>query len=399
MKLRRLIDDFRVQEQNSLPIGSRGIHAVYELKKSGWTTLDALGHFSRTLNIPRRNMVHAGLKDRHAVTSQIITVRHGPRRSFVEENLELAYLGQAERETGSSDITGNNFEIVLRSLSDEEHRQAAGSILELQQGGLPNYFDDQRFGSWYAGQGFVGAAWVREDYEQALWLAFAEHHPDDPAAERKQKAILRDHWKDWITCKRLLERSHRRSIITFLCDKPEDFKGAWGIVNSDLRGLYLSALQSELWNRLAAAWFVKVCAPEQIEWVTFRTGPIESPRRLTAEQVRSLQSIQIPLPSARLKLDNEPLAEFMQSVLHQTGWSFSDLKVKFPRDRFFSRARRPILICPGDLSGEFAVDELDAAKTKLCLRFSLPRGAYATMVIKRLWSGLDENELSASPEE
>jgi len=387
MKLRRQVDDFQVHECNVLPVGAQGTFAVYELAKTGWTTLDALEHFSRTLNIPRRQMTHAGLKDRHAVTRQVITIRNGPRRTFTNDNLSLRYLGQSPRATGPSDISGNRFEIVLRALTAEERQQAQARSPLLQSGGIPNYFDDQRFGSWFPGQGLIGAAWVRGNYEQALWLTFAEHQPEDTAAERKQKAILREHWKDWLVCKQLLDRSHRRSIVTFLCDKPEDFKGAWGIVNADLRGLYLSALQSSLWNELAAAFIRRHSAREHWRTVELKTGTVVFPGLLTPEQRQLLQSTQFPLPSARVKLDEEPEAAFMIETLQAAGWTFPELKVRFPRDRFFSRSSRPVLIGLEDFSAEFAEDELETGRWKATLRFSLPRGSYATMVVKSLWAG------------
>jgi len=397
MKLRRLIDDFQVREISQIPIGASGTFAVYELSKQGWTTLDALSHFSRTLNIPRRNLSHAGLKDRHAVTSQRITIRNGPRRSFQDDNLSLKYLGQSPREISSSDITGNAFQIAMRSLSAEDQSNAERILPELKRCGIPNYFDDQRFGSWYPGHGFVGAAWVREDYEKALWLAFAEYSPDDNSQERQQKEILRDHWKDWITCKQLLDRSHRRSIITFLCDKPADFKGAWGIVNSDLRGLYLSALQSDLWNHLVSRTLTRYCSPDQLAPVELKTGPVHFPQSLSDEQVELLRQIELPLPSARTDLAAEPDAVWLEESLAEKGWTFRELKVKFPRDKFFSRARRAILIPLNDLSGTFSEDELDPGRRKLELTFSLPRGSYATMLVKRL--GLEHVDPASPPEE
>jgi len=396
MKLRRLPEDFQVQEQNALPVGSHGSFAVYELSKTGWTTLDAMSHFSRTLNIPRKQMSHAGLKDRHAITRQTITIRHGPRRNFTAENLSLTYRGQSPRATSPSDIVGNLFNLVLRSLTPAERQNLTGNLPGIQLGGILNYFDEQRFGSWYPSHGFVGEAWVRQNYELALWLTFAEHHPRDNAHEREQKAILRTYWKDWATCKQRLERSHRRSVVTFLCDKPEDFKGAWGIVNADLRGLSLSALQSSLWNELASAFLFRDLPAEDLFSVTLTTGTLLFPRRISAEQGKRLQAMQLPLPSARVRLEEEPEAAFMEETLRQRSWSFSELKVRFPRDRFFSRSRRPMMIPVNDLTTELAPDELEPGRSRALLRFSLPRGSYATMVIKALLYGADNPEGSSS---
>jgi tRNA pseudouridine13 synthase len=383
MKLRRLAEDFRVAEQNSLALKPAGQFAAYELVKSRWTTLEAIERLSRLLNIPRRDFSHAGLKDRHAITSQLITIRNGPPRSIDDDALSLVYRGQASRATTASDITGNSFELVLRSLLPAEVMAATRALSEIRNCGIANYFDDQRFGSYFPERGFIAGAWIREDYELALRLAFAEHQPFDDAEERQQKEILRDHWGDWPTCKQLLNRSHRRSIITFLCDHPTDFKKAWGTVNAELRGLFLSALQSDLWNRLASALFLDRCRRDQLSSMALKTGPLWFPRQLDVPQLQDLREMQLPLPSARLR-GQDPLTNWIDQSLSQWGWPLKDLKVRYPRDRFFSRSRRPVLISATDLHAEFSTDELDSSRQKLALRFSLPRGAYATMLVKRL---------------
>lgn len=388
MKLRRLAEDFRVDELNLLPLGAQGPFAAYRLTKSHWTTFDALEHFARVLRVPRRNLAHAGLKDRHALTTQLITIRHGPRRSLEDGSLALTYLGQAARATGPDDIQANAFRLVLRSLSAQEVAIARQALADLRQDGLTNYFDDQRFGSFFPDHGFIAEAWIRADYEQALWLAFAAPQPDDDSQEREQKSLLRAAWGNWPACKQQLGRSHRRSIVTFLCDRPGDFKGAWGRVNGDLRGLYLSALQSDLWNAIANEFFAANCAAGQLHTVDLKTGPVHVPRGLTPEQHQQFVQTRIPLPSQRVKLEPGPLADLVHRALARRGWSLENLKVRYPRDRFFARSLRPVLLGLDNLTTEFAADELDPGKEKLTLEFHLPRGAYATMVIKRLgWDG------------
>lgn len=384
MKLRRLAEDFRVDERNTLSWGAQGPFAAYRLTKSHWATLDALEHLARVLRVPRRNLAHAGLKDRHALTTQLITIRHGPRRSLEDGSLALTYLGQAARATGPDDIQANAFRLVLRSLSAQEVTVARQALADLRQDGLTNYFDDQRFGSYFPDQGFIAEAWLREDYERALWLTFAAPQPDDDAHEREQKSLLRAGWGDWPACKQQLGRSHRRSIVTYLCDRPGDFKGAWGRVNADLRGLYLSALQSDLWNCIASEFFATHCAAEQLHPVELKTGLLHVPRGLTPAQRERFAQTLIPLPSQRVRLEPGPLADLIHGALARRGWSLDKLKVRYPRDRFFARSLRPVLLGLDDLSGAFAADELDPRKEKLTLEFTLPRGAYATMVVKRL---------------
>jgi len=400
MKLRRHPEDFEVRERSTLPISAAGPYAVYELEKTGWTTLDALDRIARQLGLARKMIQHAGMKDRHAVTSQRVTIRNGPRRSWQDQSLKLNYLGQSLREIGAEDISENQFRIVLRSLTTEEQQCAAAALPEVQQAGIPNYFDDQRFGSWFPGKGFIATAWIREQYEQALYLTFAEPEPLDDAEEREQKSILQDHWGNWMECKKLLSRSHRRSVVTYLCDHPTNFKGAWGTVNGDLRGLFLSALQSDLWNQMASERFLTLCGPEQVASIALRTGPVYSPRQLQEPLRSQLWSEHCPLPSGRVSLDEFSDPEQTEQALARLGWTLRELKVKFPRDRFFSRSRRALMIPVQNLTGEFAADELDAGgRTKLTLQFALPRGAYATMLVKRLLlGGSDLSDLQSSHE-
>ena len=394
VKLRRLPEDFQVTEQNRLPIGSDGPYAAYRLTKTSWTTLDALSRCSRTLNLPRRNFQHGGLKDRHAVTSQVITIRNGPRRDHVEDPISLTYLGQSLRPVQADDVVGNTFRIVARSLSEEERAASEQALPSVQQAGIPNYFDDQRFGSYFPGHGFIAEYWIREDYETALQLCFAEPERHDSPAEREQKAILREHWDRWPECKAALERSHRRSIITFLADRPGDFKGAWARVNADLRGLYLSALQSHLWNQVTSDLLELEVPSKQRTAVQLRPGPVWFPNQLSAPQSQRYRDLLLPLPSSRLKALTPEIQERINESLARCGWSLPQLKVKFPRDRFFSRSSRKVLVGVDDLAWEFADDELSPGNSKVTLTLTLPRGAYATMLIKRLFQTLSEEDLT-----
>ena len=67
-------------------------------------------------------------------------------------------------------------------------------------------------------------------------------------------AILRRLWGDWPACKQQLPRGHARSLVDYLAQHPGDFKGAVQRLRPELRGLYLSAYQSHLWNHMLVDW-------------------------------------------------------------------------------------------------------------------------------------------------
>ncbi len=390
MKLRRLPTDFCVEEENSLPIERTGDFAVYCLRKTSWNTLDALKHVAIHWKFSANSFSHAGLKDRHAVSSQVITIRNGPQRNYESDQISLEYMGQSSRATDSADIVGNHFTLVLRSLSAAERQSAEQAIPEITNAGIANYFDDQRFGSYFPGKPFIAEHWIRGEYEKALWLAFVEPYPGDDQSECEQKAILKENWGDWALCKEKLSRSHRRSIVTFLDDRKDDFKGAWARVNADMRGMYLTALQSDLWNRILKKYLQETCSQDQLIDYSLKTGTVCIPTSLTESQREELHSLLIPLPSARLKLAESPLLKLMEGVLAEAGWKLDELKVRTPRDRYFPKASRAAMIGVDGLEAEFSDDELSEGLSKLTVSFSLPRGCYATMVVKRLMLWADQ---------
>jgi tRNA pseudouridine13 synthase len=63
------------------------------------------------------------------------------------------------------------------------------------------------------------------------------------------------------------------------------------------------------------------------------------------------------------------------------------LKLRHFRKPFFSRGERPAIYQPQDLLHRLDDDELNAGRRKLYLEFVLPRGSYATILIKRLTRG------------
>lgn len=392
MKVKRQPEDFRVEELTDVGPGPAGEFALYRLTKSGLGTPEAVDAILRRWKLPRRRVSYGGLKDRHAVTIQHITIHRGPRHDLRQSNFELEYLGQAARAFEPGDIAANRFTIVLRSMSQTESDTALAAAANVPRDGVPNYFDDQRFGSVGPSGEFIGQAWVRGDYERTLWLALAEEHPFDRAGEKAQKRLLRDLWGQWPELKQRLDRSHRRSIVTYLCDRPGDFRGAWARVNVDLRRLYLSAFQSELWNRLLAAWLRQTCGSEQLFDVPLKTGVVPFFQDLGSETRQAAHAMQLPLPSARLKLEPGPVQELLDRCLAEAGLALRALRVKYPRDSFFSKGWRAATVVPREWQAESGDDELDPGRKKLRLSLVLPRGAYATIVIKRLTRCGDDDQ-------
>ncbi len=250
MKVKCLPEDFIVEELTDFPLAD-GPFGFYRLRKSGLGTPEAIDGILLKWNLPRHKVQYGGLKDRHASTVQYLTIRNGPRRGLKQEHLQLDYIGTAARPYGPRDIRGNRFTIVVRDLTETHRDRIAQAVAQLDRG-IPNYFDDQRFGSLGESGQWIGEPWCKGDYERTLWLALADANEHDRPDVRKRKQQLRDAWRDWDRLFQELDRSHERSIVTYLCDHPTDFRGALARVRQDLRSIYVAAFQSMLWNRMLA---------------------------------------------------------------------------------------------------------------------------------------------------
>lgn len=387
MKLKRLPEDFQVEEQISLPVG-RGPFALYRLTKQSIGTLEAVEAIERKWNLPRRRLDFAGLKDKHAATSQYVTLHGGPPRGISQTNFRLDYVGQVERPIHASDITGNRFQIVARDLTEEESRTTADSLAAIARDGVPNYFDSQRFGSLGESGEFIAKPWCLGDYERAVWLAIADANVHDRPEQRTEKDLLRQNWGRWEQCASKLRPSLIRDIAVQLIRQPGDFKRAITILPHALRSLWLAAFQSHLWNRILAKLIQNETGNSATDTRTI--GPISAPffAQLNELQRTKLQKLALPLPSARLHLEGSELQPLYSEVLSSEGLELRQVRVKYPRDTFFSKGERQAVFQPTALSHTFAPDDLYTGQQKLSLAFTLPRGCYATIVIKRLFGDL-----------
>ncbi|WP_435007137.1 tRNA pseudouridine(13) synthase TruD [Tundrisphaera lichenicola] len=407
MKLKRQPEDFRVEELPLVEGGDRGRFGFYRLTKRGIGTMEAIEAIRRRWNLSGQQLSYGGLKDRHAVTIQYLTILGGPDQGLREGAIDLEPLGRLSHPYGPNAFRGNRFTVVLRDLTREKAGAARIALAELPNDGLPNYFDDQRFGSVGFDGDFIARAWLAGDHEKALRLAIAEPTASDRAEAKHEKSILRETWGNWAEAKARLPRSHSRSLVTYLVDHPTDFRGVFARLRRELRSIYFSAFQSHLWNLTLGRLIERTTRENQRIPVEFKVATLPIHRGLEPDQAAELSAARLPLPATRTPLPPEgPIREAALEVVAGFGLAWEDLRVKHLKDIFFSKGVRPALFFPEGLTQETSPDELYPGRFKIALGFDLPKGAYATLVVKRVTvaAGIDssdesENEPEEAPED
>ena len=387
MRLKRTVNDFRVSElldDDSLP-HMGGNYTIYRITKKGLTTFEAADILAKGAGVERANVKYAGLKDKDGITSQVMTVEGGKTVSFRDQSLTIRLLGKTNRHVESTDSEGNSFEIVVRDLEADDMRRLRVNMLELNKLHIPNYFDDQRFGCLRHGQGFVVRQLLKGRPELALRAMLAAPSPYGPDVIETFKKGIQRRWGNWEELASYTKHRRGSSAFEFLHQNGDDFVGAIerGIASRE-KTIHLFAYQSFLWNRAATHFVKSVVGEENVAWLPHDAAPLAVYRELTDEQRAKLQAFKLPLLGPGVEL-NEDAARCYKLVFREEGFDmqqFLDLDISGFRPL---HEERQFLITPEFLRGAPAEsDEIYKRRHKMRIRFSLPRGHYATLVCKRL---------------
>ncbi|HEX8948118.1 MAG TPA: tRNA pseudouridine(13) synthase TruD, partial [Dissulfurispiraceae bacterium] len=208
----------------------KGEFALFLLEKRGWNTVDLLRRLSRELGIPFSDFSYGGRKDRHALTRQYVNIRKQqmpdkePRRIAVREaDYSLSFVGHSDRPMGPDLIRGNRFAITIRDLTGGETRSAPGCIEAVRKTGYPNYFDDQRFGSFDTRQGFIAEKILKGHYNGALKISLTHIRPADRGEDKERRRFFFEQWGDWKACLERAKTLSEKDAFSILVKDPKGF--------------------------------------------------------------------------------------------------------------------------------------------------------------------------------
>jgi tRNA pseudouridine13 synthase len=386
MRIKSFPGDFAVKEVLAVPLAGGGRYAVYRARKRAITTVQLRNRLAAAINLPTSAVAFPALKDRRAVTVQYGTVRGAGPPQVRGQGFIAERVGWLDRRLSPGDVAGNRFSVVLRDLSQDEVTRVTARLAEVSRQGMPNYFDEQRFGSRLADGEFPGRLILRRDEEGALRAHLSRRQAGDPRKVRVFKAFAAEHWGDWPAIfGRAPKPSNYRSVLTYLCDHPQGYRRALNLVTPRVLSLYLAAYQSALWNRLAGRYLQARLAAADVPATTIDIAGERLPiyGRLPQGLFDSLKSTKLPLLHHRLQLGNLAVAPLVETILQQEGFLLNDLKARVLKKAYLSKGTRPLLLLPQDLTWEEAeADERFSSRYKLTARFFLPRGGYATLLFK-----------------
>jgi tRNA pseudouridine13 synthase len=384
IKIKVKPEDFIVEELAELPLAETADYAVYLLKKRNWSTLELLRKISKDFRIPFQNFSYAGRKDKHAQTSQYITVKNRNKIDIELPDYALEFIGFLPRPMGPDLISGNRFEITVRSLSDKEISACRREIELVKACGFANYFDDQRFGSFDPKQGFIGEKIIKKQYNGALKIYLTHVSSEDKEEDKKRKEFFFKQWGNWDVCYEKCVTPLEKSAFFFLKKNPKGFLPILQRIPKEEMSLFFSCFQGGLYNELLRR-LIKQRHPHNLKVYRGLCGEYLF-YGLSEEKDDYLEKLFLPTASSKAKMPDDSVQVIYQQILNENNLRPPMFNLRQIRQAFFKSSPRKATIIPQEVSYDFLDDDLYQGYKKLMLKFILPRGSYATMFIKRIFS-------------
>ena len=378
-------EDFVVEELPRYEACGEGTHTFFMIEKQGLTTLEAQRLVAQALGRRQQDIGYAGLKDAHGLTRQVMSVEHvEPERvmGLALARLRVLWVKRHTNKLKLGHLAGNRFALKLRRTEPQRRERAEAILTLLSQRGVPNYFGPQRFGA-RGDNAWIGRAVLRGDYEEALALVLGRPGPVDHGEVHRARTLfdegrVEEAARTWPGSFRDQIRLCRAYLKT-----PGNALQAWRAVNHTLRKLYVSALQSALFNQVLAERIDGIDAVQtgDVAW-KYRNGACFLVEDATVEQPRCAAgeiSPTGPIFGARMKTAGGEPGQREQLVLEQAQVSFE--KKRTADGIRVEGTRRPLRVLLQDPALEEGTDERGPF---LQVSFALPPGSYATCVTREL---------------
>ena len=147
---RQNANDFVVKEIPLYEFSGEGEHLVFYIRKKNLSTFEMVGAIARYLGIQQKEIGYAGLKDKHALTYQYISL---PRKyeeqmqNFEHSNIKILESTYHNNKIRMGHLKGNRFFIRVKKVSPTDAIKIKEALGMIERMGMPNFFGYQRFGN------------------------------------------------------------------------------------------------------------------------------------------------------------------------------------------------------------------------------------------------------------
>lgn len=390
-------DDFIVDEMPLYEPSGEGEHLYIRVQKKGLAHTELVEVLKSHFGVREEAIGAAGMKDRVALTSQTFSIHLPGRAAEVTSaaaaagaldhpKVQVVWADWHNNKLRRGHLVGNRFSIRIRDLDPLQAPLVWRSLRELEQRGVPNHYGTQRFG-YRRNTHRLGAMILRQDWHGLVGELLGAKGSWFPAHQRQQREAF-----DAGDLKAAKPRWGRRDlaerrVIKALVAGDSEEKAVRS-VSRHMRSFWVSALQSSIFNhlledRLGSGTFDRILTGD----VAFR----HETRKSFVVEPGMLDSGDLEAESARFEVSpagpivGPGMPQAVGEVLASERAAFAGAEVEdrlFEESEFdFRGTRRPYRVQISNLELDSGFDEHG---TYVRVAFDLPRGSYATVVLREV---------------
>ena len=408
-RLKATPEEFRVREVSSYPRPDPGgPFTIVRVQSRGWEQHELAEAIGRRLGLPRRSVSWSGTKDRRAVAERLLSYRGAPPvgdLGLPGVTVLEAYAAREPLVLGQH--YANAFEIHVSDLADPPTALAAYQHVEAdlrEAGGFPNFFGAQRFGEVRPITHEVGRWIVRGDLDRAVdaYLVDRPATGVEGVGDAARAAFGRHRDPVRALAEFPAEYRFERSILHRLArgDPP---RRALRALPYELRRLFVHAYQAYLFNRYltarhAAALPLTRPVPGDTvirlgrdgTWRGQDVAAVGEENLPECEELvrRGRALVAGPLVGVASRLPLGEPGRLVEAILADEGVGPASFGVPAAPELASDGTWRPLLI-PLPPVG------LEADALGVWFRFALPKGAYATVLLREFLKAPDPAPLTS----
>lgn len=383
-------EDFLVEELPLYDPCGEGEHLYLGIEKKRVSHGELLSCLRRHFKVKQGDIGYAGMKDKIAITRQTVSI-HLPGREVQDvqpdhERINVLWAKRHRNKIRRGHLHGNRFSIRVRRVDPLAIREVRRRLEVLATSGIPNYYGSQRFG-YRSNNHRLGALQLWEQWRDLLeellgstGSSFPKYQW--PARELFDNADYKQAQTLWTAA-----NSNELSAVRALAHERTDAQACEAVGHPAL-SFWISALQSAIFNRVidrrTDEGSLMTLLEGDLAWKhdSRAVFVVTAQELATAELGERLKALEIspsgPMWGPGMTRAAGHVAELENEVLAEAGLTPEDFE---PLRGGLAGARRSLRIPVTNIEVESGVDD---AGDYIRMAFDLPRGAYATVLLREI---------------
>ncbi len=418
-QIRARIEDFIVEEIGEdgriFEVGGsygvntekRSRYLTFLLEKHDWDTFILLDFMSRELKIEPDRFSLGGIKDKRAITIQRVSVWGVEPEAIMSLRIPRVFIRgiwYSDEKIEPAKILGNRFRIKIRDAryrGNDLLRVINDAYIELlEYGGAPNFYGYQRFGTIRPINHKIGRKLIEGDIKGAVLSFLTETSEyEDEESKNVRLSMLATSNFDKLLNRIPKSMYYERLVVRVLARRPGAYVTALRSLPLNVRRMFIAAFASRIFNKIISrriknGTITQVLTGDLVTEIKDEYGTTfgkiivasESNRKELQELVdRGSAMILLPVVGYKVPGDLKKLGEsgeVIREVLDEEGVSPEQFKLRTLKELSFEGHLRAAIARITRFDKKLVLRDEDPKENTIHIQFCLPRGSFATVVLR-----------------